>query len=140
MGKRLTAKESAFCEAIAAGDTVAVAYKNAYDTEQTGQRLYSSGQRVYNKPHIKERIEILERGKVESAVNNVQIAREEQTAFIRERIEICKEKGDEQSIIRYTDMLNRIYGTYKADSSDPQQDNTLNSVSVDVLQKIAESI
>ena len=140
MGKRLTSKEMAFSECVAAGDSLATAYKKSYDTKLTGDLLNSNGRTVYNRPHVQEMIVEIREKNIEKAVNNVQIAREEQTAFIKGRIEICKKNGDEQSIIRYTDMLNRIYGTYKADSSDPQQDNTLNSVSVDVLQKIAESI
>lgn len=140
MGKRLTAKESAFCEAIAAGDTVAVAYKKSYDTELTGQMLHNSGKRVLERPHVRERIEEIEKGVLNSTVEDYATVRRKQIEFIESRIEHCKKKEDEQSVIRYTDMLNRIHGVYKTETADPQQDNTLNSVSVDVLQKIAESI
>lgn len=140
MGKRLTAKESAFCERIAAGDNVAVAYKTAYDTELDGQLLFSNGHNVYKRPQVQERLKEIEREKVEKTADSIIDERNKQIAFINSRIEHCKKKEDEQSIIRYTDMLNRIHGLYKGDNADLTQENSLNGVSADVLQKIAESI
>ena len=57
--------------------------------------------------------------------------------FIEERIAICKEKEDENSIIRYTDMLNKLYSLYKEEANTDNKENKLSDLDTNTLHKIA---
>ena len=65
-------------------------------------------------------------------------AREKQLKDIEERIEICKEKGDETSLIRWFDMKSKILGLYTA--ADDKQDtvNNLSNLDTSILEKITK--
>jgi len=140
MRNTVTPKENAFAEAIVMGASLADAYKTAYDTKLTGQALHTNGQTVFRRTQVQERIEELRKEVNQKFAISVDAARAEQIAFINERIEVCKIREDEQSIIRYTDMLNKIYGIYREQTSEQAEPNKLESIDADALARIAEVI
>lgn len=140
MGNRVTPKEEAFCRAVVLGKPLDIAYKEAYNTQQTGQMLFNSAVQVHKRKQVQERIAELEKPIIESFALSVEAARTQQIAFIKERIEVCRQKEDEQSIIRYTDMLNKIHGIYREQTSDQAEPNKLESIDADALARIAEAI
>ena len=138
--KNLTPKEEKFCLAIASGKMVRDAYRESYNAADSNDKVaINEGRRLLDKPHIRERIEELRKPLQNSALNDVSAARVQQELFILDRIRVCKEKEDEQSIIRYTDMLNKIYGIYK-DIPGDQVENKLETVNDDLLKKLAQAV
>lgn len=90
--------------------------------------------------YIKKRLESLKKPIEDAFTGQCINARQQQIEFINERITICKDKGDEQSIIRYTDMLNKIFGVYQIPDDKPQDNKTtISKLDTSVLRKIAQA-
>ena len=92
--------------------------------------------RLANKPEIQNKIQSLLKP-LELAISRDSITtREKHIEEIRKRIEICEAKEDEPSLIRYYDMLSKIYGLYRDNDTPQQQENNLQKVDAGTLQKI----
>ena len=71
-------------------------------------------------------------------LQNKQISeRQKQIKEIQERIEICKAKEDETSLIRYYDMLNKIYALYKETEQETKQESTVNNLDIAALKRLS---
>lgn len=133
----LTPKQEAFCrEYVANGGNATQAYLTAYDSKspvsaaQEGYRLLQSGD-------VQGYLKSLNKPLEEAARTKALTARDEQIAFIRERIAICKQKDDEQSIIRYTDMLNKINALYKDTEAEQKPESSVVKLDMDTLKKLS---
>lgn len=118
----MTGKQYKFCEYIVQGYNAKDAYLSAYQNNSNTKTAYNEGAKLLNRKDIQEEIEKL-REPLKIQATSIGISKlDEQINFIKSRIEICKINEDEQSIIRYTDMLNKIYGIYKdqPDTTDKQ--------------------
>lgn len=133
----LTPKQEKFCRLVASGKDYTTAYLSAYDWNGGKAGATLEATKLADREDIQEKIKTLLKP-IELAIKKDSInARQKQIVFILERIAICKEKDDEQSIIRYTDMLNKLYNLYK-DSSEQDQNkpNTLNKIDSNALKRI----
>ena len=109
----LTPKQEKFCQCIASGMSGIESYKAAYNTQAKENTIYNESKKLLMRDDITKRITQL-RKPIENHIKNTAIsARNKQIQEIQERIRICKEKEDENSLIRYYDMLNKIYCLYK---------------------------
>ena len=71
-------------------------------------------------------------------IQNKQISeREKQIKEIKQRIAICKQKEDEQSLIRYYDMLNKIYSLYKDTEQEQKPESTMNNLDISTLKRLS---
>lgn len=132
----LTPKQEKFCQCIVSGMCGKDAYLTAYDC--TSDRVaYNESNVLMKRDDITARIAELMIPVQNHAQNTAISAREEQISFIKERISICKEKDDEASIIRYTDMLNKINGIYKDTEEAKQEQNTVVNLDMDTLKKLS---
>jgi len=111
-------------------------YKTAYDTKASEQVIYNESNKLLMCDDITARIKELRKPLENHSQNTAINARKEQIDFIKQRIEICKAKDDEQSIIRYTDMLNKINNLYKDTETDTKQDNTLQQLDISTLKAL----
>lgn len=136
----LTPKKEAFCRNIVSGMTNKDAYLNAYNSKGSEQNAWNEAWKLLNDEEVQNYIKVLRKPLEEHAQTQALNARSEQIAFIRERIAICKAKEDEQSIIRYTHMLNQIHGIYKEDSTPEEQKNNLSNVDTDTLAKLVNAV
>lgn len=119
--------------------TNAEAYKNAYNCQNMKQNsIYTEAGKLALKPEIQEYIRTLQKPMLEAVNISNLSARDKQITFIEERIQHCKELEDEQSVIRYTDMLNKIHGLYKdTDSGNDGKDKlNLENINTDSLFKL----
>ena len=133
----LTPKQEAFCrEYIANGGNATQAYLTAYDSKSPVSAA-QEGYRLLQSEDIQSYLKSLNKPLEEAMQKQVLTAREEQIAFIRERIVICKQKEDEQSIIRYTDMLNKINALYKDTDEAKKEQNTVVNLDMDTLKKLS---
>lgn len=133
----LTPKQERFCQCIVSGMSGKDSYLTAYDTNCKPDTAYVESSRMLLREDIQNRIKELRKPQEEAAQIKALNAREEQIAFIRERIAICKQKEDEASIIRYTDMLNKINALYKDTEEAKQEQNTVVNLDMDTLKKLS---
>lgn len=116
------------------------AYLTAYNWNGGDNGAAMEGLKIANKPEVQEKIKALIKPMETKAQVEAINARKQQIDFILERIAICRSKDDEQSIIRYTDMLNKIYGVYKEDNTPEEQKNNLASVDTNTLEKLINAV
>lgn len=137
---RLTPKQEKFCECIVSGMDGTTAYKTAYDTKASDKVCNNESRILLFRDDITERISELRKPLINHAQNTAYNERENQIQEIKERIAICKANGDENSLIRYYDMLNKIYGVYKETPTQQKDENALESLNADTLRKIAGTV
>jgi hypothetical protein len=113
------------------------AYKTAYDTKASDKVCNNESRVLLMRDDITERIAELRKPLINHAQNNALNERQRHIDEIRERIEICKEKQDEQSLIRYYDMICKIYGHYKETESDQKTENTVTGLDTATLVKLS---
>lgn len=134
---KLTPKQEKFCQCIVSGMSGKDSYKTAYNTKASENTIYCESNKLLMRDDITERIKEL-RKPIENQINNSAInAREKQIKAIQERIEICKAKEDENSLIRYYDMLNKIYALYKETETEKKTESTVNNLDMDTLIKLS---
>ena len=136
----LTPKQEHFCRCVASGMDYKNAYLTAYDWTGGDNGAAIEGLKIANKPDVQEKIKTLMKPlEISNQAKSVN-ARQQQIDFIKDRIIICKEKGDEQSIIRYTDMLNKIHGIYKEETDTNTQKPALSNVDTETLAKLVNVV
>lgn len=133
----LTPKQEKFCQCIVSGMSGKDSYLTAYDTNCKPDTAYVESSRMLLREDIQNRIKELRKPQEEAAQIKALNAREEQIEFIRERIAICKQKEDEASIIRYTDMLNKINALYKDTEAEQKQESSVVKLDMDTLKKLS---
>lgn len=133
----LTPKQAKFCQSVASGMSYKDAYISAYDCKDTGRTALNEGSKLALRDDIQERIKTLMKPIQEAAKVQGLNAREKQIKAIEERIAKCIEKEDESSLIRYYDMLNKIYSLYRETEEQKDNVNNLTSLDTSILEKIA---
>lgn len=111
-------------------------YLSAYDCNNKNVANVEST-KLLKRDDITQRIQELYKPISNHNQNMVISARQKQIDFINERIEICKAKEDEQSIIRYTDMLNKINALYKETEQETKTENSVNTLDTNTLLKLS---
>lgn len=133
----LTPKQEKFCQCVASGMSYKDAYINAYDCKDTGRTALNEGSKLALRDDIQEKIKTLMKPLQEAAKIQGLNAREKQLENIEKRIAICEQKEDEQSLIRWHDMKNKLLGLYSTPDEKENSDNNLTSLDTSVLEKIA---
>ena len=135
----LTPKQERFCREIASGKDYTNAYLTAYDWNGSTAGAQQESLKLANKPEVQERIQTLLKPLQYIAQRDGITERQKQLEYIQSRIAICEEREDEQSIIRYTDMLNKIYSLYKESETTEQRESSIANLSTEALQKVLKS-
>ena len=132
----LTPKQEKFCQNIVSGMDNITSYMSAYDC-QSRNAANTESNKLLMRDDITERI-IEIRKPVINLIQNKQISeREKQIKEIKQRIEICKQKEDEQSLIRYYDMLNKIYSLYKESDTEQKPESAVNNLDISTLKRLS---
>ena len=132
----LTEKQEKFCRNIISGMTGKDSYITAYDSQCNANTAYVEANRLLAREDIQARLTVLRKPLEEAAKVKALTAKDEQIAFIRERIELCKVKDDEQSLIRWSDQLNKILSLYKDDNSIDTPESQIVNIDTDMLKKL----
>ena len=134
----LTPKQEKFALCIVEGMSGKDAYYTAYDTTCSPQVAYNESMKLLKRDDMTERIKEL-RKPLENHAQNVSITeRQKHIDFIKERIELCKQKEDENSILRYLDQLAKIGGYYKESEKEEKAENVINSLDTTTLLRLVE--
>lgn len=132
----LTPKQEVFCRNIVAGMPGVQAYLSAYDGKSNRAAQVESV-KLMQRNDITEKIKELRKPIENLAQNEAISARQTQIDYIKNRIHLCEQKDDEQSIIRYTIELNKIYGLYKETDQQTKQ-NELENINIEALKKLSD--
>lgn len=135
----LTPKQEHFCRLIASGKDYTNAYLTAYDWNGSTAGAQQESLKLANKPEVQERIQTLLKPLQYIAQRDGITERQAQLDYINKRIAICEERNDEQSIIRYTEMKNKIFALYKETDETQKQENSISGLSTEALQKVLKS-
>ena len=127
----LTIKQKNFADAYFSSGKVRQSYKAAYDCESDNTASIE-GTKLLKNPKIQAYIQNLNKPIIE----NIQTHKLQQIDFIKDRISICIENNDESSTIKYTDMLNKIYGVYKEQDDNITNKNVLDNLDISELHNI----
>ena len=133
----LTQKQELFCQNVVSGMSYKDAYINAYNTKAKDATIRTESARLALQEEIQARIKTLSKPMQDAAKIQGLNVRQERIEYIKKRIELCEKREDEQSIIRYTDMLNKIDNLYKDNEEQKDNDNKLTSLDTSILEKIA---
>ncbi len=136
MVRELTHKQKEFCKNIVQGKTNIDSYMSAYDCNNYNTANVESTKLLKRDDitgYIQELYKPIKNTIANEEINN----RKKQIEEIQDRIRICKEKEDEQSLIRYYDMLNKIYSLYKETETEPKTDNKITKLDTSTLTKLA---
>lgn len=134
---KLTPKQEKFCQCIVSGMSGKDSYISAYNTKASEQTIYTESMKLLKRDDITQRIKEL-RQPIENTIQNVAInERQNQIDYIKSRIALCEQKDDEQSIIRYTDMLSKLYGLYKETDTEQKTDNSVEKLDTATLIKLS---
>ena len=132
--KRLSIQQVNFCTEYVKTGSAIDAYLSAYNTESRATASVEAN-KLLNKPYIIKYIDNL----MSPIIVDAQINKQQQIEFIKQRINICIKSNDESSIIKYIDMLNKIYGYYKEPSSTNDNNKTiLSALSTDDIKTLLE--
>lgn len=133
----LSPKQERFCQCIVSGMSGKDSYITAYESSCKPDTAYVEANRLLNREDIQSRLSVLRKPLEEAAQTRALSAREEQIAFIQERIAICKTKEDESSIIRYTEMLNRIYTLYRDTEAPEAPEHKVTQLDISTLKRLS---
>ena len=138
---KLTDKENSFCMAICDGYSQREAYIIAYNPTTTKENSIDvMASRIANKEYIQERINELRHRKIDS-INYCDINdKNKRINFIWERINACLTKNDENNVVKYIDMLNKLAGDYKNININENDVKPLSTMSNEDLNKLIASI
>lgn len=131
----LTPKQEKFCQNIASGKDGIDSYMSAYDCNSRSAAAVESN-KLMKRDDITERIAEI-RKPVINLIQNKQISeRQQRIDFILERIRICEEKEDEQSLIRWNDQLCKLYGLFKETEQQADKESEVNTLDFGALKRI----
>lgn len=134
----LTNKQLQFCKNIVSGMSNKDAYINAYDTKCSDNTAYTEAYKLLLREDIQTKIKTLSKPIEQAEQITILNERSKQIEYIKSRITLCEQKEDEQSIIRYTDMLNKILALYKEQENEQKTDNKVNKLDTSTLIKLAD--
>lgn len=133
----LTQKQENFCQNIVSGLSGKDSYLSAYDAKCSDQVAYNEASKLLLREDIQKRIFDIRKPLEKAAQIKALNARDQQIAFIQSRIEHCLAVDDEHSIIRYTDMLNKINALYKETETEQKTDSSVNNLDISVLKRLS---
>lgn len=133
----LTPKQEHFCRLVASGKDYTTAYLTAYDWNGSNNGAAVEAIKLVNRTDIQEKLKTLMRPMEIAQQRDGLNARKEQIEYIKRRIALCEQKDDEQSIIRYTDMLNKINALYKETELEKTQENNVATLDIETLRKLS---
>lgn len=134
----LTMKQEKFCQNIISGMTNIDSYMNAYNSKSKVAANVEST-KLLARDDIAERLKELNKPIVSLVQSQSINARQEQIAYTLERRRLCAEKGDETSVIRYNEQLNKLWGLYNEQPQAERQENPLDELDTETLKKLVET-
>lgn len=138
---KLTEKEFKFCNAVAQGYNQYEAYVMAYNPKTDNRAsIDTMACRLAKKDYIQEKINSLTHATETALGLELANDKNKRITFIWERINACLAKNDENNVVKYIDMLNKLAGDYKNINVNENDIKPLSTMSNEDLNKLIASI
>lgn len=135
----LTDKEEIFATAIADGYSQSDAYILAYNPKtKNANSIAAMACRIANKEDVKERINAFIDRKSDKYAYNDLLDKNKRINLIYERIQYCIDNKDENNVVKYIDMLNKLAGDYKNITVKQTDIKPLANMSIEELNKLLD--
>ncbi len=135
----LTPKQEKFCQCIVSGMDGVTAYKTAYNTKASNKVCNNESRVLLKRDDITERITELRRPLINHAQNVAMGERERIKAILWDRLEKAIDRGDDQTITRITDQINRMNAEYiNINKNIDEQKTPIEHLDTDTLLKLVE--
>lgn len=128
-------KQEKFCQNIINGMTNIDSYMNAYNSKSRHAANIEST-KLLARDDVSARLKELNKPIVELVQSQSINARQQQIEYTLERRKLCAEKGDEASVIRYNEQLNKLWGLYNEQPQAERQENPLEELDTETLKKL----
>lgn len=137
---KLTPKQEKFCQCIVSGMTGKDAYITAYDTKGSPETVYTEVTRLFGKEEIQERLKALRKPIVEAIQGEALSERDRIKNILWERLQKAIERGDDATIVKYTDQINRMNAEYiNVNRNIDEKSNEIDQLDADTLRRLAET-
>lgn len=134
---KLTPKQEKFCQCVVSGMSYIDSYLATYDWNGSKNGAYTEAMKLAMREDIQEQIATLQKPIEQAIQRNAVSARQQQIDYILERRRLCEQKDDEQSIIRYNDQLNKLYGLYNDTQQEEKKENNVAQLDTETLKKLS---
>ena len=136
----LTQKQEKFCRNVVSGMSGKDAYIDAYDTKGNAETVYTEVTRLLAKEEIQEYIKTLRKPLEESAQSKALSERERVKTILWDRLQKAIERGDDTTIVKYTDQINRMNAEYiNINRNIDDKPTELDHLDADTLKRLAEA-
>ena len=112
-------------------------YLATYDWNGSKNGAYTEAMKLAMREDIQERMQTLQKPIEQALQTKAVSARQQQIDYILERRKLCEQKDDEQSIIRYNDQLNKLYGLYNDTQQEEKKENNVAQLDTETLKKLS---
>lgn len=137
----LTFKERMFADGILEGKTQYQSFIDAYDVKtKKRSSIDCMASNIKNKERVKNYIESVKKRVEMRKKYGLSLDIEDRKELIYERINACMEKGDDTSVARYMDLLNKMEQSYvNINKNIDEKDTNISALSTDELKKLVNS-
>lgn len=136
----LTQKQEKFCRNVVSGMSGKDAYIDAYDTKGNAETVYTEVTRLLAKEEIQEYIKTLRKPLEESAQSKALSERERIKSILWERLQKAIDRGDDATIVKYTDQINRMNAEYiNINRNIEDKPTEIDHLDADTLRRLAET-
>jgi phage terminase small subunit len=133
----LTEKQRTFARLIAQNTPPIEAYRASYNsTTPNDASVKAAAWKEQKKPEVAAYINELRAKQTEVMALNDAKTTEYIKTLLLERIEVCKNTGNETAIAKYCDILNKMLGNYKYTDSTQEEINELKSMSTEEIKNL----
>lgn len=138
----LTYKEQRFADAIISGKSNYDAFIEAYAPGENVKRssIDTMAYLVKKRDHVQDYIKTINERVEARKKANITMGIEDRKQIIYDRIQACVEKGDDTSVARYMDLLNKMEQSYvNINKNIDEKDTNISALSTDELKKLINS-
>ena len=108
----LTPKQEKFCQGVVSGLSYKDSYLAAYDWNGTERAAQTQANEMALREDIQKRIDELRKPILKAISNDAVNEYDRIKSVAWERIQVCIANGDDSSVARYLDILNKMLGNY----------------------------
>ncbi len=131
---RLTPKQGQFAALVARGESLTVAYFEAYDTNASGTCLRVQAWRLSRNPKVSERITALREGSHQARLDNDRLTRDWIINGLRE--EAANPDNPASARVRALEVLGKMMGMFKGNAVVTAEPRSPEEIKAELMEKL----
>ena len=137
---KLTPKQEKFCRCVVSGMSAKDSYLMAYDTKCNDRVAINEGSKLMLRDDIRQAIESMTKPLQEIAQQKALTERERIKNILWDRLQKAIERGDDATIVKYTDQINRMNAEYiNINRNIDDKPTEIDQLDADTLRRLAET-